>query len=174
MATDATSSGATSSDATASDDRLQLAYDAGTAALSQQDTTLGNLRGRATALLTIAALATSFATAIGLVNPSAGGTGLPDWAAYTMLALLCLIGATVMLVLWPVSSFSFGPDSGDILNRYAKGESIDDILRSLSEAMTHARDTNATGITLRMHAFEIGGLLLLAEVIVLVVAVVVR
>lgn len=111
------------------DNRLQLAYDAGVKALAQQDTTLSNLRNRTTALLTTAGLATSFAAGIGLIKTSPSmGVIFPTWAAYTLLALLVLIGALSIFVLWPVKKFAFGPDSGKILDRYKRGDSSDSIL----------------------------------------------
>jgi hypothetical protein len=111
------------------DDRLQLAYDAGVKALAQQDTTLSNLRNRTTALLTTAGLATSFAAGIGLINTNQSeGTVFPTWAAYTLLALLVVIGALSIFVLWPIKKFAFGPDSGIILNLYKQGDSSDSIL----------------------------------------------
>src|ERR1700722_3746323 len=84
------------------DERLQIAYDAGAKFLAQQDTTVSNLRNRTTALLSSAAVATSFAAGLGLINtdPTKGAV-FPHWAAYAMLGLLIGIGSLSLFILWP-------------------------------------------------------------------------
>jgi hypothetical protein len=50
------------------DEALTLAYDSTINALREQDSTLSNLRNRATGLLAAAAVGTSFTTAFGLAG----------------------------------------------------------------------------------------------------------
>src|SRR3954452_3505216 len=60
---------------------IKLAYEEARAALKEQDATLSNIRNRATGLLAAAAVGTSFAAAVGLLNTDpARGTVLPIWA----------------------------------------------------------------------------------------------
>ena len=86
------------------DEVLELAYSAVTAALKEQDGTLSSLRNRATALLSAAAVGTSFAAAVGLLNlDPARGSVFPAWSGWLLLVLIVLIGISVMMVLWPIS-----------------------------------------------------------------------
>ncbi len=155
----------------ASDPRLQLIYDAGAKTLAQQDTTLGNLRNRTTALFTAAGLATSFAAGIGLINTNpAQGRVFPNWAAWVLLGLLAVIGLLSIYVLWPVSNFAFGPDSSIMYDHYEAGESKDELLKFVIVEMNKAQPDNDERIHRRMQAFQLGGMLLLAEICVLVIA----
>ncbi len=158
----------------AGDDRLQLAYEAGQAALAQQDATLGNVRNRTTGLLTTAGLATSFAAGIGLINTDpTKGVVFPVWAAITLLCQFAAIGIISVVVLWPVQ-FGFGPDSALILNMHDKNNGTDEILRFVTKELTDWRGKNARKIALRMKAFEAGCALLVAEIGVLIAALAIR
>jgi len=58
---------------------IKLAYEEARAGLKEQDSTLSNIRNRATGLLAAAAVATSFAAAVGLLNTDPGrGAVLPQ------------------------------------------------------------------------------------------------
>lgn len=154
-----------------SDARLELAYDAAAIALSQQDTTLGNLRNRATALLTAAALVTSFSTGVGLVNTDpARGEVLPVWTALALLAILVAIGILSTVVLWPVKSWRFGPDSTVILKGITKGDDVNAIRKHVAEQMTAGRNQNGKKLAKRTNCYRGGVVLLVLEVIVLVLA----
>jgi len=157
------------------EDRRQLAYDAATKSLARQDTTLGNLRNRSTALLTVAALVTSFGTGVGLINTSsANGHVFPLWAAYTLLGILVTIGALTVAVLWPVAGFTFGPSANYIRNRTLDGVATDTIVEDLTGLLIGYKVDNEKAITWRMRAFEGGALLLIAEVVVLILAFVLK
>lgn len=153
------------------DERLKLAYDAGIKALSQQDATLGNLRNRATGLLSAAALVTSFSTGLGLINtdPTKGDV-LPNWGALLLLTILVAIGILSMAVLWPVKSWCFGPDSIQIMDKVDAGEDIDTIQRFVASQMGRGRVRNGQQLTNRTRCYRSGVALLVAEVVVLVVA----
>ena len=150
------------------DERLQMAYDAGKAALAQQDTTLGNIRNRATGLLTTAGLATSFAAGLGLLNTDpTKGSVFPIWAAFTLIGLFAAIGVISIAILWPMQ-FGFGPDSGLILSKVRGGSSTDEIVFYVAGELTRWRGVNDTKLKRRMRAFEAGGILLIVEIGVLI------
>jgi hypothetical protein len=159
----------------ATDERVQLAYTAAANVLTRQNGTLSNLRNRTTALLTIAALATSFGTGVGLINTNhSNGTTFPTWAAYTLLGIVIVIGALCVYVLWPIAAFGYDPSVQFILDRTDEGLDVDIILRKLAVVMVKGSRDNDRGIDLRMKAFECGAILLVAEVAVLVIAFAVR
>lgn len=153
------------------EDRVQLAYTAAVNTLSRQNATLNNLRSRATALLTVAALSTSFSTGVGLLNVNhANGTTFPTWAAYTLLGIVVVIGALCVFILWPIHAFGYDPSANYILEHADQGESADQIARALADVMIRGRNDNDRGINVRMTAFQVGAVLLIVEVAVLVIA----
>jgi hypothetical protein len=147
-----------------------MAYEAAVNALTQQDTTLNNLRNRTTALLATGALAASFAAGIGLIHSNAHGAVVPHWAAWILLALFFLVGGLSVFILWPVDKFGFGPDAAKVLKLHRPEFSTDDVLIAFAKDLTAARLRNFGPIKQRMWAFRIGALLLIGEVVVLVVA----
>lgn len=152
-------------------DNVQLAYTAAVNTLSRQNATLNNLRSRATALLTVAALSTSFSTGVGLLNINhSNGSTFPTWAAYTLLGIVVVIGALCVFILWPIAKFGYDPSATYILKHTDQGETADQIARALTGDMIEGSTENDRGIDLRMRAFEIGAVLLIAEVAVLVIA----
>ena len=153
------------------DERLRLAYDAGVQALAQQDLTLNGLRTRTTGLLSAAAIVTSFSAGLGLLrtDPEAGPV-FPHWAAFSLLAILVVIGVSSLVVAWPVPRFSFGPDSDVILEKTSAGEGMESILSTIAKELGEARAHNAGAINLRLLFYRVGLGLLVAEVIVLVIA----
>jgi hypothetical protein len=155
----------------ATDERVQLAYTAAANVLSRQNSTLSNLRNRTTALLTIAALATSFGTGVGLINTNhSNGATIPTWTAYTLLGIVIVIGALCVFVLWPIATFGYDPSAQFILDRTDEGMSVDGIERKLAEVMIGGSKDNDRGIGKRMKAFEVGAILLVVEVAVLVIS----
>jgi len=157
------------------DERLQIAYDAAAKFLAQQDTTLSNLRNRTTALVSSAAVATSFAAGLGLINtdPTKGAL-FPHWAAYAMLVTLLAIGGLSLFILWPVKQFVFGPQSEVILADIRDSKSADEILARSIDQMNEGHERNASGIGSRMRAFRAAAPLLIAEVVVLILSVTLR
>lgn len=152
-----------------SDDVLKLAYEAACSALREQDATLTSLRNRATALLSAAAVVTSVATAIGVVDTGTGQAAmLPVWAGWTLLALVCLIGASSMFALWPAANWNFGPDPAKLLA--SAGNDVDEVRRIATKALVSAITINDASIATRGKAYRVGAALLLAEMIVLVAA----
>ena len=150
---------------------LQMAYDASTKALEQQDRTIGNLRNRATAILTVAALGVSFATGVGLINTDRSkGFVLPHWAAFTLLGLVGAMGLLTMYILLPVDRFVYGPDAEVLLRKAGTDNEMDDVLRYMAQELTAGRKRNAGPMKRRFFAFELAVALLVAEVVVLIMA----
>lgn len=152
------------------DSRLELAYDALVRRLAQQDTTLGNLRTRASNLLVAAALLTSFSAGLGLLASTeeteqqvARGTSV------VLLGLLVLLGVIVMRVHWPLQRWSFGPSGSIIMERLHHGDTIDQMRSFVIERLIEARDRNETRIRMTATLYRIGVVLLMLEVVVLVV-----
>src|SRR5688500_3313215 len=99
------------------DEIVRLAYDEARAALREQDATLANLRNRASALLAAAAVGTSFAATVGLLNVDPKrGDALPLWAGWILLSSVALVGVGVLVVLWPATNWQFGPNAGRLLD----------------------------------------------------------
>lgn len=153
------------------DVRLQIAHDAAANFLAQQDTTLGNLRNRTTALVGSAAVATSFAAGLGLINPDpTKGAQFPHWAAFVMLGVLIAIGALSLFIWWPIEKFVFAPQSELILADFANSKDVNEILIQSIERMNAGHVLNAKGIHCRMNAFRAAAPLLIVEVIVLILS----
>ncbi|MGW7450092.1 hypothetical protein [Streptomyces sp. NPDC054787] len=106
--------GGTGTDAVADgSERYKLAYEAAVHALSQQDGTLGNLRNRATGLVTIATVIGSFT---GFFGVGTKDTPLPAGYAVGLVIFIVLIVAVCMFVLMPKKDWHFGPDPKDIID----------------------------------------------------------
>ena len=101
-----------------SDSRLELAYDAAVNLLSVQSAALGNLRNRATGLLSVAALATTFSTGLGLINQDpTKGSLFPEWATVFLLAILVALGVLSMVILWPIRGWAYAVDPRIVLQK---------------------------------------------------------
>jgi hypothetical protein len=150
---------------------VELAYDSARDILKSQDTTLGNLRTRASGLLTTATVLTSFSAALGLVNiDPKKGAALPAWAAWALLAVLIGLGSLILFILWPVKTWHFGAHPGVILEKADDGLATPAIRRYVADKMILGMGENATALGRRQTAFRAAVGLLLVEVAVLVVA----
>ncbi|MGY1692026.1 hypothetical protein [Geodermatophilus sp. SYSU D01105] len=146
---------------------IRLAYDEARAALREQDLTLANVRNRATALLAAAAVGTSFAATVGLLNVDPGrGAVFPHWAGWMLLSSVALVGAGVMVVLWPAPDWMFGPNAGKLLN--SAGADADAVLRAATQAMLAAVASNDRHLRQRMTAYRVTVVVLLGQVALLV------
>lgn len=154
------------------DEGRKLAFDAIGARLAQQDQTLGNLRNRATWMLTVAALIGSLATGLGLVNTgNSPGQGFPHWAAYSLLGIITSIGFLVLYIYWPVPGFMFGPDGTVILQRLQDGAGIDTVLQDITGTLADGRNLNNAAIERRMNMFKVASLLFIAESVLFILAI---
>ncbi|HEX8080144.1 MAG TPA: hypothetical protein VF557_08045 [Jatrophihabitans sp.] len=156
-----------------SDERFKLAYDAVVTHLGQQDVTLGNLRNRATAVLSAAALVTSFSAGVGLINTDQDkGSVFPTWGAVTLLAVVVGIGLLTMGIIWPVKGWVYGGAASVILAETARGRDIDTILRDAATSLASGVVSNAKVIDRRSQYFRVAVVLFVAEIAVLTVAVI--
>jgi len=151
------------------DRRLEMAYDAAKDSLKRQDATFTNIRTRSNGLLTVAALVTSFAAGLGLMNTDQNkGAVVPAAGAWALLGILAVIGALVMFVLWPVQ-WHFGPGAAEIYSRRKAGEAEDAIREFIVEKMLDGITDNNAALLRRGHAYRLSVMLLFIEVVVLVI-----
>jgi hypothetical protein len=151
------------------DERLELAYDAAVKALEQQAATLNGLRGRATGVLSTAALVISFATGLGIFGTDPNESlVLPRWDAYSLLGLVVVIGVLCMFVVWPKQEWHFGPAAETILERVDLGMDINEVRRVGTERLTEGRLSNELDIKRRALFFQIAIGLLIVEVALLI------
>ncbi len=148
---------------------IRLAYDEARTALREQDTTLANVRNRATALLAAAAVGTSFSATAGLLNTDPGrGHAFPEWAAWALLVVIVLIAIGVMGVLWPVPAWTFGPSPRALLGRAT--EEVDVVLYAAVEGMVLAIASNDRLLRQRVAVYRATVMVLMLEIGLLVVA----
>jgi hypothetical protein len=148
---------------------IQLAYEEARAALREQDATLGNLRNRATGLLAAAAVGTSVAAAVGLLNTDPSrGPAFPAWAGWTLLALVALLGGGVLSILWPATRWAFGPAPARILQ--GSDQDIDAIRRHATQAMITSLASNGRSLERRMAVYRGTVGVLTSELLVLLAA----
>lgn len=151
------------------DEVLRLAYDEARTALREQDTTLSNVRNRATGLLAAAVVGTSFSATAGLLNIDPGrGRTFPVWAAWTLLSAIILIAVGVMAVLWPIRTWTFGPSPSALAARSPDG--IDAVLRAAIASMAAAIASNGRLLERRVTIYRATVLVLMLEIGLLVVA----
>lgn len=122
-----------------SDRRLELAYGAAEKKLSMQDATLASVRTRATNLLAIAALFTSFSAWIGVINidPTKGSV-LGPVAGIGLLTLVVLLGVSVLVVVWPVKVWAFVPWVSKIMQMNESDEGEASIRKTVIERGTES------------------------------------
>lgn len=150
------------------DVRLEMACDAGVSALKQQDATLGNVRNRATGILGVAALVTTFGGGIGLINTDPkSGPVFPSWAAISLLMVLLSIGILVMSVQWPVQRWSHGLHPILLLEKIDRGDELDLLRRDLVVELGNAMKSNRAVIVRCTRLYRLAAALLLVEVLVL-------
>ena len=150
------------------DKRWELAYDAAVKSLSQQDSTLGNLRSRATGLLSAATVATSLGAGLGLYsNKASDATAYPAWAAGALILLVIALGGTCVAVLWPVR-MCFGADAEKIKAKIAEGVPVDDVRSYVVDELLAGRAANSAALRKKFGLFRIAAGLLTAETVVFV------
>ncbi|MFL6101090.1 MAG: hypothetical protein ACJ71T_14185 [Actinomycetales bacterium] len=149
-----------------------LAYTASVEALKQQDTTLGNLRTRASAMLATAALGTSFAAGLGLFSTdTTKGRTISAPYAWTIFGNLVLIGALTFYCLWPVKNWAYGPDARLLLQATDEdGMNKASTQKNFAERLTECRTTNAQTLRWRYAAYELSVVLLVTDVGLLILA----
>lgn len=132
-----------------------------------------DLRTRAGALVATAAITTSFFGGQALAGR---GIGLADWMA---IACFVLLGFAVLLILWPRRDWSFSMAPGAFIATYlepADGEPLEShqIERDLALHMGRSAAFNRRQLQRLMTIFRFGALLLVAEVLAWVLALMIR
>lgn len=151
----------------AADERLELAYNAVLATLARQDATLTTLRNRAAAILSVAALLTSFSAGVGLVQSDRTKPHpFPTWAGYTLIGLIVAMAIATLVVLWPVGEWTFGAGAQLLLDRSAQGKSLDIVREETIVDLLVCKKENDGEFAKRMIFYKAALLLLPIEVVV--------
>lgn len=97
------------------DPRLAFVYQEAVRGLSQQQTLVDNMGGRAGSLI----FATAFVNSLLGSTALADGLGLWEWIA---VALLFSIGGLIVFMLWPYHRYTFRFDPEELIAQYVEGE----------------------------------------------------
>jgi hypothetical protein len=164
---------ASTSPATAPEAGYALAYGEAQRGLEDQERTVVELRARAGALIAAAAITTSFFGGQTLVRHDIGAFG---WAA---IGCFVLLGFAVLLILWPRRDWEFSLAPSEFIATYlepTEGDPLEFhlIQRDLALHMGRSAELNRRQLRTLMTTFRLGALLLVAEVLAWVVALVVR
>lgn len=153
---------------TVNDPRLELVYSESLRSITEQQQVLTELRGRASLLLSAAALVTSFLGAAALQRH-----GIRGWSAAGV-TCLSTITALVIFMLWPRKwQFRFSADV--LLGHYIDGDNPAADINELRRDLTARNDENYTfnekSLRRLQWAFEVGCGMLLLEVVFWVLAI---
>ncbi|MET8627939.1 hypothetical protein ABZW30_30070 [Kitasatospora sp. NPDC004669] len=142
--------------------RDDLAYQAALRMLQMQDASLTNLRNRASGLLTISTLITSFTATLGWLN----GGHVEGWYLVTLtsllLATLVTIGFLVIVILKP-RLWYFCPSAEDFLNPLQQ-ESADETRAAVTRKMIQKSGRNREILYRLSRLYKFGLYFLLVEV----------
>lgn len=162
-------------EAAPSDKRLELAYNAGAKQLEMQDATLANVRTRANNLLAVAALFTSFAAGLGLVNADRSKEPvISPCAAVALLVIVVLLGFMVICVIWTVDEWVFVPSAAKIMEKYQEDDDEDAIRMFVINALIDGAKKNDAALRDKQLYFRVAVILLLVEIVLLLTMLVVR
>ena len=137
-----------------------LAFDEAGRALDGQERTVNELRSRAGVLIAAAAITTSFFGARAVTDE----VSITVWCAVVAFAL---VGASVLVVLWPRSDWEFSASATDLIATYietAVPASLPQIHRDLALHRSASYDRNARQLRALFIAFRVGLVLIVAEV----------
>jgi hypothetical protein len=153
---------------------LELAYTAAIKALEQQDDTLGNLRNRATGLLSAVTIATTFSAGLGLFSADATkGPTLPTWAQWTLLGLLLVTSGLSIAVMWP-KTIAFGVDPRLVLKRHETVKDFDGIRRYVIDEAVKGHGRNQKVLKGKFRLYKYAVIALAAEASVLLLALILK
>ncbi|WP_159403891.1 hypothetical protein [Streptomyces sp. NRRL S-646] len=154
------------------DELVDLAYEAAKAKLASQTSAFESLRTRASGVLGVAALMTSFSTGLGLVHAdSAKGGLLPSWTAWALLGILLALGCCAFIILVPTKLWLHGPSARIIMDLWESGAAPTDAKVTVVTALVTAQHRNSKALGRRSWAYRGAVLLLLAEALTLVAAI---
>ena len=153
---------------------VELAYAAAIKSVELQDGTLGNLRNRATALLSAATVAATFAGALGLFsNDPSKGPELPAWSQWVLLVLLVAVGSLCLAVMWPVT-MAFGVDPRLALERAEQDNDLDSVRRYLIRELVAGHGRNFEVLKRKFLLYRLAVLALTCESTVLLLALILK
>jgi hypothetical protein len=158
-----------SSEEAAADKSLELAYVAAQDLLKTQNDTLSNTRTRSNNLLATTALFISFSAGVGLINtdPCTESIFWPFFA-FLLLLVVAALGGCVLFVVWPAKDWAFTPSARTILERIDAGDGEATIRRHVTCKMIDGAALNSKKLKDRQIAFRAAVALLVAEVVLLV------
>lgn len=151
------------------DARTRNAYDSVLRKLTRQDQSLSNLRNRATGILTIAALITSFATGLGFFKSNSSNVPVfPNWARWTLLAILLFMILLHLVISLPVKrTFGANPDAV-LVCQDIPPEGV--VRKSLVKGLIESSKKNERWITACSVLYQVQAFCLVAEAIIIIVA----
>jgi len=142
------------------DPRVAFVYQEALRGLLQQQTAVESLHNRAATLV----FAASFAGSLLGSRALSDGVGSWDWTA---IALLLLIGALTVVLLWPYYNLAFRFDPEVLLERYVDADqpaSMQDIHRMLALQIKSDFARNGRIVRRLRETFQVALVLLLAEI----------
>ncbi|HST54278.1 MAG TPA: hypothetical protein VLJ42_00080 [Solirubrobacteraceae bacterium] len=150
-----------------------LAYREAARGLKEQEKAVVELRTRSGGLISVAAIVMSFFGPRTLVRGASGAAG---WVA---IGCFVLLGFTVVLILWPRREWEFSMGPNEFIATYLEPEEGDAlephaIERDLALHMGRSAEMNRRRLGMLAKAFRLAGLLLVAEVLAWVVALVIQ
>jgi hypothetical protein len=138
----------------------ELAFAEAGRALDAQERAVNELRSRAGILIAAAAITTSFLGG-GATRGDRSGVGVS-----VAIVSFALVGATVLVVLWPRHDWQFGTSPKDLIAQYVEPETLPLALvhRDLALHRAASFTGNATQLRWLFRAFRLGLVALLVEV----------
>jgi hypothetical protein len=149
------------------DPRLAFIYQESLRALNHQQTLVENMNSRVGSLI----FATAFANSLLGSRALSDGLGTWDWIGA---ALLFLIGALIVFMLWPYHRYSFRFDPEDLLREYVDGTrptTLSGMHRALALRVKTDMDNNWQIIRGLRIALQVSLLLLLLDILAWFVAI---
>lgn len=143
------------------DPRLAFIYQESIRALNHQQTLVENMSSRAGSLI----FATAFVNSLLGSRALSDGLGTWDWIAA---ALLFLIGALIVFMLWPYHRYSFRFDPDELLRQYVEGPrptTLSGMHRALALRVRADMDNNWQIIRLLRIALQVSLVLLLLDIL---------
>jgi hypothetical protein len=149
------------------DPRLAFIYQEAVRGLQHQERVVESLNTRGGNLI----FATAFATSLLGTKALADGMGLWDWIAT---ALLFMVGALVVFILWPYYNYTFRFDPQELLTRFVDDEpsaSMPRIYRTLALRIKADMVSNWRIIQRMRVALQLALILLLLEILAWLVSI---
>lgn len=138
----------------------ELAFEEAGRALDGQERAVNELRARAGVLVAAAAITTSFFGARAI----SGELTIAIWCAAVAFAL---VGASVLVVLWPRRDWEFSANAANVIATYIETPApapLDRIQRDLALHRAASYERNGARLRMLAGAFQVGLVLLVVEV----------